>query len=168
MTSSHVFVELNHVVRAGMITYPGLPAPVITPHLTRDQSPSVYAPGTEFAMDLITMIGNTGTYLDSPDHRFACGTPAPSGWSTRARRWWASTRSISTMSLTALDQHTHTPAPRGHPGGRALDRRRRTARPWHPVHRRPASGRGFRHLPGPCLRHRGPEPDRRRADFHAR
>lgn len=108
MTSSHVFVELNHVVRAGMITYPGLPAPVITPHLTRDQSPSVYAPGTEFAMDLITMIGNTGTYLDSPDHRFACGTPAPSGWSTRARRWWASTRSISTMSLTALDQHTHT------------------------------------------------------------
>lgn len=74
MTSSRVFVELNHVVRAGMITYPGLPAPAITPHLTREQSPSVYAPGTEFAMDLITMIGNTGTYLDSPHHRFACGT----------------------------------------------------------------------------------------------
>lgn len=74
MTSSRVFVELNHVVRAGMITYPGLPAPTITPHLTRDQSRSVYAPGTEFAMDLITMIGNTGTYLDSPHHRFASGT----------------------------------------------------------------------------------------------
>lgn len=59
MTSSRVIVELNHVVRAGMITYPDLPAPVITPHLTRDQSPSVFAPGTEFAMDLITMIGNT-------------------------------------------------------------------------------------------------------------
>ena len=74
MTSSRVFVELNHVVRAGMITYPGLPAPLITPHLTRDQSQSIYAPGTEFAMDLITMIGNTGTYLDSPHHRFASGT----------------------------------------------------------------------------------------------
>jgi kynurenine formamidase len=67
------FVELSHVVRAGMITYPGLPAPTITPHLTREASRERYAPGTEFAMDLITMIGNTGTYLDAPWHRFADG-----------------------------------------------------------------------------------------------
>jgi len=66
-------VDLSHTIRAGLITYPGLPAPVITPHLTREDSRARYAPGTEFAMDVITMIGNTGTYLDSPYHRYADG-----------------------------------------------------------------------------------------------
>jgi arylformamidase len=66
-------VDLSHRIRAGLITYPGLPAPVITSHLTRQQSREKYAPGTEFAMDVITMIGNTGTYLDSPYHRYADG-----------------------------------------------------------------------------------------------
>ena len=66
-------VDLSHRIRAGLVTYPGLPAPVITPHLTRADSRSKYAPGTEFAMDVITMIGNTGTYLDSPYHRYADG-----------------------------------------------------------------------------------------------
>ena len=59
-------VDLSHPIRAGLVTYPGLPAPTITPHLTREDSRARYAPGTEFAMDVITMIGNTGTYLDSP------------------------------------------------------------------------------------------------------
>ncbi len=72
MTSKTV-VDLSHRIRAGLNTYPGLPAPVITPHLTREQSRDKYAPGTEFAMDVITMIGNTGTYLDSPFHRYADG-----------------------------------------------------------------------------------------------
>lgn len=66
-------VDLSHPIREGLITYPGLPAPTITPHLTREDSRAKYAPGTEFAMDLITMIGNTGTYLDSPFHRYAGG-----------------------------------------------------------------------------------------------
>ena len=66
-------IDLSHRIRAGLTTYPGLPAPVITPHLTREQSREKYAPGTEFAMDVITMIGNTGTYLDSPFHRYAHG-----------------------------------------------------------------------------------------------
>src|SRR6478736_363386 len=66
-------VDLSHRIRAGLVTYPGLPAPVITPHLTRADSRSKYAPGTEFAMDVITMIGNTGTYLDSPWHRYGDG-----------------------------------------------------------------------------------------------
>ena len=74
MPESRRFVELSHVIREGMITYPGLPAPTFTPHLTREDSKSRYAPGTEFAMDLITMIGNTGTYLDSPWHRYEGGT----------------------------------------------------------------------------------------------
>ncbi|MFD0820658.1 cyclase family protein [Micromonospora zhanjiangensis] len=66
-------VELNHVVTAGMTTYPGLPGPEITPHLTREQSRAHYAPGVEFAIDRISMVGNTGTYLDSPYHRYADG-----------------------------------------------------------------------------------------------
>lgn len=66
-------VDLSHRIRAGLVTYPGLPEPVITPHLTREDSRARYAAGTEFAMDVITMIGNTGTYLDSPYHRYPDG-----------------------------------------------------------------------------------------------
>lgn len=66
-------IDLSHPIEAGLVTYPGLPAPTITPHLTREDSRSKYAPGTEFAMDIITMIGNTGTYIDSPFHRYADG-----------------------------------------------------------------------------------------------
>jgi kynurenine formamidase len=66
-------VELSHVIREGMVTYPGLPAPVIRPHLTRADSREHYAPGTEFAIDVIELCGNTGTYMDSPFHRYADG-----------------------------------------------------------------------------------------------
>ncbi|MEU7875473.1 cyclase family protein [Dactylosporangium sp. NPDC049140] len=66
-------VDLSHRIRAGLVTYPGLPAPTIAPHLTREDSRARYAAGTEFAMDIITMIGNTGTYLDAPFHRYADG-----------------------------------------------------------------------------------------------
>jgi arylformamidase len=67
-------VELSHPIHDGLITYPGLPAPEVRPYLTREDSRARYAPGTEFAIDSITMVGNTGTYLDSPFHRFAEGT----------------------------------------------------------------------------------------------
>lgn len=66
-------VELSHVIRPGMITYPGLPAPKITPYLTREASRARYAGGTEFAIDQLTMVGNTGTYLDAPYHRYPDG-----------------------------------------------------------------------------------------------
>jgi hypothetical protein len=66
-------VDLTHPIRDGLITFPGLPAPQIRPHLTRAQSRSRYEPGTEFQIDAITMVGNTGTYLDSPFHRYADG-----------------------------------------------------------------------------------------------
>ena len=66
-------VDLSHVIHSGLVTYPGLPAPTITPFLTREDSRKKYAEGTEFAMDIITMIGNTGTYLDSPFHRYGDG-----------------------------------------------------------------------------------------------
>ena len=66
-------VDLSQPIRAGLVTYPGIPAPTITPHLTREASREHYAPGTEFAIDIITMAGNTGTYLDSPYHRYPDG-----------------------------------------------------------------------------------------------
>ena len=66
-------IDLSHPIRAGLVTYPGLPAPTFAPFLTREDSRGKYAPGTEFALDFITMIGNTGTYLDSPFHRYEGG-----------------------------------------------------------------------------------------------
>lgn len=72
MTSPRI-IDLSHPIRAGLTTYPGLPAPTITSHLTHEESRAHYAEGTEFTMGIITMIGNTGTYLDSPYHRYADG-----------------------------------------------------------------------------------------------
>lgn len=66
-------VDLSHTIRHGLITYPGLPGPEIGEHLTRDASRGIYAPGTEFAIGRISMVSNTGTYLDSPFHRFSGG-----------------------------------------------------------------------------------------------
>lgn len=51
-------VDLSHPIRDGLITYPGLPAPEIRPYLTRAQSRERYAPGTEFQIDAVTMVGN--------------------------------------------------------------------------------------------------------------
>ena len=68
------YVELSHVIVDGLTTYPGLPAPVITSHLTWEESRDRYAEGTEFSFDRITMLGQTGTYLDSPRHRYTGGT----------------------------------------------------------------------------------------------
>jgi kynurenine formamidase len=73
MTAARRLVDLSHPIHAGMTTYPGLPAPEIASHLTRADSRRVYAPGTEFDIGRITMVGNTGTYLDSPFHRYADG-----------------------------------------------------------------------------------------------
>jgi arylformamidase len=66
-------IDLSHPVEAGMITYPGLPGPVISDHLTRQDSRSHYEEGTEFHIGRIDMVANTGTYLDTPFHRFADG-----------------------------------------------------------------------------------------------
>lgn len=66
-------IDLSHVIEEGMVTYPGLPGPEFLPYLTRAASREVYAAGTEFTIDRISMLGNTGTYLDSPFHRYADG-----------------------------------------------------------------------------------------------
>jgi kynurenine formamidase len=66
-------IDVSHTVEHGMITYKGLPAPVISDHLSREESRTRYAPGTEFHIGKIEMVANTGTYLDSPFHRYARG-----------------------------------------------------------------------------------------------
>jgi kynurenine formamidase len=66
-------VDLSHPIVAGMTTYPGLPTPSIEPFLAREASAGKYAPGVTFAIDVITLCGNTGTYMDSPFHRHETG-----------------------------------------------------------------------------------------------
>lgn len=73
MSRGFELIDVCHSVEDGMITYKGLPAPVITDHLTREDSRKHYAPDTEFHIGKIEMVANTGTYLDTPFHRYARG-----------------------------------------------------------------------------------------------
>ena len=66
-------VDVSHVIESGMVTYKGLPAPIVCDYLSREESRRFYAPGTEFQIGKVEMVANTGTYLDSPFHRFAQG-----------------------------------------------------------------------------------------------
>jgi kynurenine formamidase len=68
-----ILIDLSHTVEDGLITYRGLPAPVICDYLTREASSAHYAEGTTFQIGKIEMVANTGTYLDSPFHRFIDG-----------------------------------------------------------------------------------------------
>jgi kynurenine formamidase len=67
------WVDLSHTIEDGMITYKGLPAPLICDYLSREESRKFYEPGTEFQIGKIEMVANTGTYLDCPFHRYAHG-----------------------------------------------------------------------------------------------
>jgi kynurenine formamidase len=71
MTSK--LIDLSHEVESGMITYKGLPAPMICDFLSREDSKKNYAEGTTFHIGKIEMVANTGTYVDSPFHRFVDG-----------------------------------------------------------------------------------------------
>lgn len=66
-------IDLSHEVEHEMVTYKGLPAPLICDYLSREESRKHYAEGTEFNIGKIEMVANTGTYVDSPFHRFADG-----------------------------------------------------------------------------------------------
>src|SRR5262249_33367190 len=66
-------VDVSHDVEDGMVTYRGLPAPAIRDHWTREESRRHFASGTEFHIGRIDMVANTGTYVDSPFHRYADG-----------------------------------------------------------------------------------------------
>ncbi|WP_428267195.1 cyclase family protein [Haliangium sp.] len=100
-------IDLSHAVEHGLVTYPGLPAPIISDHLSRDASRAHYAPGTEFQIGKLEMIANTGTYLDTPFHRYPDG------------------KDLAELPLTSLADlaceviRADTDARRG--GGRAID-----------------------------------------------
>jgi arylformamidase len=66
-------IDLSHTIEDGMITYKGLPAPIICDYLSREASRAIFADGTEFQIGKIELVANTGTYLDTPFHRFADG-----------------------------------------------------------------------------------------------
>jgi kynurenine formamidase len=94
-----------------MITYKGLPAPVVTDYLTREASRNYYETGTEFQIGRIEMVANTGTYLDSPFHRYADGIDL-AGLDLYSlanlegivvRRVGANERAISAAAITELD-----------------------------------------------------------------
>ena len=67
-------VDLSHVIEHGMTTYPGLPGPQICDFWERESTAANYDDGSTFQIGRIDMIANTGTYLDSPFHRYADGT----------------------------------------------------------------------------------------------
>jgi arylformamidase len=66
-------IDLSHTIEHGLVTYKGLPAPIICDYLSREDSKKRYAEGTEFQIAKIEMVANTGTYIDCPFHRFAHG-----------------------------------------------------------------------------------------------
>ena len=66
-------IDLSHVVEAGMTTYPGMPGPIVCDYLSREASREHYDGETTFHIAKIEMIANTGTYVDSPFHRYEHG-----------------------------------------------------------------------------------------------
>jgi arylformamidase len=73
MSDAMRLIDVSHVVEDGMVTYRGLPAPIICDYLSREASRSIYAEGTEFQIGRLDMVANTGTYVDAPFHRYATG-----------------------------------------------------------------------------------------------
>lgn len=73
MHAKRKLIDVSHVIEDGLITYRGLPAPVVCDYLSRERSRQLYAPGVEFHIGQVTMVANTGTYLDAPFHRYADG-----------------------------------------------------------------------------------------------
>ena len=67
------FIDLGHTIEHGMITYKGMPGPVISDYRSRESSRQYYAEGTEFHIGRIEFVANTGTYVDAPFHRFPAG-----------------------------------------------------------------------------------------------
>lgn len=68
-----MLIDVSHEIESGMVTYRGLPAPLVCDFLSREASRKLYAPGVEFHIGRIDMVANTGTYLDAPSHRYADG-----------------------------------------------------------------------------------------------
>src|SRR5256885_5718973 len=120
-------VDLSHVIEDGMTTYPGLPGPRICDFWVREETAGKYGDGETFQIGRIDMVANTGTYLDSPFHRYADGAdladlPLPSLADLPGivvRRPWENELATDAAQFQGLDLRGM--AVLGHPGG---------ARPW--------------------------------------
>lgn len=68
-----ILIDVSHTIKDGMMTYKGLPTPIICDYINREASKTHYEEGTSFQIGAITMCSNTGTYVDAPFHRYADG-----------------------------------------------------------------------------------------------
>ena len=68
-----MLIDLSHTIEHGLVTFKGLPAPIVCDYLSREDSKQFYEEGTEFQIAKIEMVANTGTYIDCPFHRFENG-----------------------------------------------------------------------------------------------
>ncbi len=66
-------IDLSHPIDGSVPMFPGHPGPVIEEYLSRTSAAAHYASGTSFVIHRYSFLGNTGTYLDAPYHRFADG-----------------------------------------------------------------------------------------------
>ena len=107
--TEHRLIDLSHTIEDGMITYRGLPAPVICDFLSREASRELYAPGTEFQIGLITLCSNTGTYVDVPFHRYADGDDLADVALDRLADLPAVLVRVAGMSGRAIDRETFLP-----------------------------------------------------------
>jgi kynurenine formamidase len=101
-------IDLSHTVVSGATAYPGLPAPQIDDYLSFDQSHAHYAVGTEFRIGRLSMVSNTGTYLDTPAHRYRDGhdlseLPLEKVVDLQGVRVPVSTRRIPPEALAGID-----------------------------------------------------------------
>jgi len=110
MLDNTKLIDLSHTIEHGMVTYKGIPAPLICDFLSREASRKNYAPGTEFHIGKIEMVANTGTYLDSPFHRYADGNDLSAltldqlaNLDCVVARIEPGTRAINRLSLTPRD-----------------------------------------------------------------
>ena len=103
------FVDLSHTILDGMMTYKGLPGPLICDFLSREASKSLYAEGTTFHIGRIDMVANTGTYLDSPFHRFADGPDLSELHLNQLAEIDAVVVRVTGAPQRAVDRHTFDP-----------------------------------------------------------
>jgi kynurenine formamidase len=95
---ARTLVDLSHTVAHGLITYKGLPAPIICDYLSREASKKHYAAGVQFQIGKIEMVANTGTYLDSPFHRYENGKDL-------SQLDLKKLANLPAIKITALNQH---------------------------------------------------------------
>ncbi len=73
LATNEVLIDLSHTIFDGLVTYKGLPAPIVCDYLSREKSKGMYEDGTTFQIGKIEMVANTGTYVDCPFHRYEHG-----------------------------------------------------------------------------------------------